>query len=131
MHNQPTQNQVPHNQVLDDITKLSEYVVCGATTRCTLGTMLSTLAMPLSHGVFLKEQPQCNIGDRIPIKNIRIFGNCKRTLPPPPCTPVVPLPWVNQKNTTLSINNQKALIDDAVCFCTFGGVISLVDSGQK
>ena len=116
--------------ILEDNSRLSEYVVNGATTSCTLGTTNSKLLMPLSHGIFLKDKAQCNVGDRIPIKNIVPFGNCKITMPPPPCVPITPLPWVNKIDTTLSLNDQKALLEDAVCFCARGGVISIEDSGQ-
>ncbi|MCL1935162.1 MAG: DUF4280 domain-containing protein [Defluviitaleaceae bacterium] len=116
--------------VIEDKSDLSEYVVNGATTKCTLGTAKSKLLMPMSHGVFLKDKPQCNVGDRIPIKNILPFGNCTISSPPPPCVPVTPAPWANKKDTTLSINDQKALLKNANCFCAIGGTISIEDSGQ-
>jgi len=83
--------------------------------------------MPLSHGIFLKDKAQCNIGDRIPIKNIIPFGNCTITSPPPPCVPATLLPWVNKKDTTLSLNGQKALIKNAICVCAIGGIITIED----
>jgi len=115
---------------LQDNSELSEYVVHGATLQCTLGTAKSTLNMPLSHGIFLKDKAQCNIGDRIPIKNIVPFGNCTITSPPPPCVPATLLPWINKKDTTLSLNGQKALIKNAICVCAIGGIITIEDSGQ-
>ncbi|MCL2610826.1 MAG: DUF4280 domain-containing protein [Defluviitaleaceae bacterium] len=117
--------------VLESNAKLSEYVVDGATLECTLGTVKSTLKMPLSHGIFLKDKAQCNVGDRIPIKNILPFGNCNITSPPPPCIPATLLPWINKKDTTLSLNEQKALIQNAICFCSIGGIITIEDSGQE
>jgi len=116
--------------VLDANSKLSEYVVCGAKLSCTLGTAKSNLKMPISHGVFLKDIPQCNINDRVPLMNILSFGSCNRSVPPPPCIPATPLPWMNKKDILLFINGSEALIKDAICSCSFGGIISIDDSGQ-
>ena len=114
-------------KTLQDKSKLSEYVVAGARLSCTLGASKSTLQMPISHGIFLKDKPQSNIQDRIPIKNIESFGSCTKI---GPCIPATALPWVNKKDSTIMINGQKALIKDAVCFCTVGGIITIEDSGQ-
>jgi len=37
---------------LEDNSRLSKYVVHGATLDCTLGTAKSKLLMPVSHGIF-------------------------------------------------------------------------------
>jgi len=65
------------------------------------------------------------------MKNILPFGNCLVTSPPPPCVPATLPLWVNKKDTTLSLNDLKALLEDAVCFCAVGGIISIDDSGQE
>jgi len=116
--------------ILDANSKLSEYVVDGAILNCPLGSAKSTLKMPTSHGVFLKDKPQCNVNDRVPLVNILSFGTCSRSAPPPPCVPATPSPWINKKDTPLIINGKEALIKDAICACSFGGIISIDDSGQ-
>lgn len=115
------------DNVLNDNSNLSEYVVEGAITRCSLGSRKSEILMPNSHGIFLKEKPQCTIYDKIPIENIAPFGGCRAIIT---CTPNIVLPWVNKKDTTLVLNDEKALIEDAVCFCTHGGIIEIEHSGQ-
>lgn len=116
-------------RVIKEAVEVSEYVVAGARLSCTLGSAPATLEMPESHGVFLQGKAQCNVGDTGSLVNITCFGACG--VPGnPPCVPKVGMPWVNNKETRLSINGQKALIKDANAFCANGGVISIDDSGQ-
>ena len=114
---------------IEDKNRLSEYVVTGATLHCTLGAAPSTLVMPVSHGVFLNGKPQCNVDDIKPI-NILSFGTCNISNPPPTCIPMVKKPWVNAFDTTLLIDDEKALTDSAHAFCALGGIISIETSGQ-
>jgi len=116
--------------VLEARRKESDYVVRGARLSCKLGSVDSKLLMIKSHGVFLRNKPQCNINDRIPMKNIMSFGVCKIFKPPPPCIPITLKPWVNKKDVPLLINGIPALITGAKCFCKRGGVISIKSSGQ-
>ena len=116
--------------VLDARSKVSDYVVRGARLSCKLGSVDSKLLMIKSHGVFLRNKPQCNINDRIPLKNIMSFGVCKMFKPPPPCIPITPKTWKNKRNVPLLINGSPALITDAICICKRGGVISIKSSGQ-
>jgi len=115
-------------KTIDSTSEISEYVVCGATTKCTKASGPSKLLMPESHDVFLKGKPQCNITDNLPLLNILSFGGCKVI---GSCVPAVVLPWINKRATTLLLDGEKALIKDAIAVCSVGGIISIEDSGQK
>lgn len=115
---------------LTDGGKKTSYVVRGATISCTLGTAKDVLNLPVSHGVYLKEKAQLNIGDSKPGKNILSFGCCMRAEPPPPCVPAICMDWINHMDTKLIIDNKKALLKSATVTCINGGIISIDDDGQ-
>jgi hypothetical protein len=109
---------------------LSKYVVRGAMVKCTLGTCPDVLNMPFSHGVFLKDKPQLNVADSVSGANIKCFGACAKSSPPPPCTPVFCGQWINVHKTHLKIENKDALIQDANLMCASGGIVSIETCGQ-
>lgn len=102
------------------------YVVRGATTSCTLGSISSRLTLTKSHGVYIKDKAQLNIMDNH-VKNILPFGKCKVGKV---CIPTVARPWQNGKETVL-IEGQPALLDSSICFCLRGGVIKIDNDGQE
>ena len=113
---------------LDDGGNITEYVVRGGTVNCSAGSHPDVLNMPYSHGVFLKDQPQLNITDSNSGKNIISFGGCGIKLGK--CVPALPSDWVNLSVTKLRIDDEEALMKDAVLFCAIGGKITISDSGQ-
>ncbi|WP_058486170.1 DUF4280 domain-containing protein [Defluviitalea phaphyphila] len=108
---------------------MNSYVVEGAKLKCSLGTKLSKLTLPKGHGVYLKNKKQANASDHIPIKNIGCFGNCLISSPPPPCVVATNSKWILTKRDVY-VGNDKALLKSSKCFCSIGGVISIVDDGQ-
>ena len=106
-----------------------EYVVNSATLECSLGGAPSNLVVLPVHRVKLRGQNRGNIGDAIPFVNILPFGACKKSSPPPPCTPACSR-WIGGKTDVL-IDGDPALLDSDVIVCSAGGgTISISDSGQ-
>jgi hypothetical protein len=116
---------------LTDKGNITSYVVRGATISCTLGTLKGSLKLPISHGVYFKGKAQLNVADSVPGKNIIGFGCCKKSSPPPPCTPAIYSKWINHMDTNLTIDNEKALLKDANVICCLGGIISIDKDGQE
>jgi len=116
---------------LTDGGNKSSYVVRGASISCSLGTAKDVLNLPISHGVYHKGKAQLNVADSVPGKNIISFGCCKKSSPPPPCTPAICMKWINYMDTKLIIDNEKALLKDATLTCMSGGIISIDDDGQE
>ncbi len=132
-------------QALGSIGAGDSYVVLGAMTECTWGSMDSRLILPMSHGVYIKGRAQLNIMDFMPIVNILPFGMCSSLLNPlvaaatianqgvlrkMPCIPVVVTPWMNGKKDKL-IENQPALLCSSMNMCLFAGLITINDDGQR
>lgn len=118
------------NEKIDDKSNVVQYVVRGATMKCSLGTDKDVLNLPFSHGVFLKDKAMTNIADSLGGKNIMCFGSCLISSPPPPCSPAVSMNWINGSETKLLIEGVEALLDDAKVTCSISGVIDFIDSGQ-
>lgn len=117
-------------QITDGGNKTT-YVVRGAVISCSLGSAKDVLNLPLSHGVYLKGKAQLNVADSKPGTNIISFGTCKRSSPPPVCTPSICTKWINHLDTNLIIDKEKALLKDANVTCVFGGIISIEQDGQE
>lgn len=120
------------------------YVVLGATTECSFGSMKSKLVTPTGHGVFINNKAQLNIMDFTPMINIMPFGLCSSLANPAvaaataancgvltkmPCIPVVVTPWLGGKMDKL-LENFPALLNDSTNMCTFCGRITITDDGQ-
>lgn len=116
---------------LSDGGNKTTYVVRGATISCTLGTAKDVINLPVSHGVYLKGKAQLNVADSVPGKNILSFGCCKKASPPPPCTPAICMKWINNMDTKLIIDKEKALLKGAKLTCVSGGIISIDKDGQE
>jgi hypothetical protein len=120
-------------------------VVMGATLQCTFGVAPSTLiVIPKGPPVMAGGPLAASIMDYAPIANIPPFGMCTSlanptvaaataaalgVLTPMPCIPVIPAPWV-PGSPTVHINNFPALNNNCKCFCTWAGVISILNPGQ-
>lgn len=106
------------------------YVVEGAVLTCSLGTKTSKLGVPLSHGSMINGKKQANIADCKSNSNIRSFGSCKRTSPPPSCSPFVILNWMKSKSK-IKVGTKVALTSNCYACCLCGGIIKIKDDGQK
>ena len=94
--------------------------------------------------IWLTGQPQANISDHVPMRNIAPFGRCHTTaypatgaataaahgkLTPMPCVPNTPFPWMGGKNDVI-LQGQPALLKTSQCKCVYGGTITLTFDGQ-
>lgn len=120
------------------------YVCSGAIMKCSMGTCPALLTVLPSRTAFLTEQPQANISDHKPFRNLGPFGNCcsmsfpatasataaaQGVLTPMPCSHNTPFPWMGGKNDYL-IKGHPALLKSSTCQCMWGGTISLITDGQ-
>lgn len=105
----------------------TEFLVRGATLKCSAGSSASKLNLPQCHGVYAGELPMINKADRQAGANIMPFGVCKVTKGP--CSPAIGGPWLKPQPKT-SINGQEAVTMDSFLVCTIGGLIEPQDSGQ-
>ena len=121
------------------------YVCSKARIRCSCGDRIATLTVFPDRTVWLTGQPQGNISDHVPMRNIAPFGRCHTVafpatgsataanhghLTPMPCVPNTPFPWMGGKNDVL-IKGQPALLKSSTCRCVYGGVISFTSDGQS
>jgi hypothetical protein len=107
----------------------TELVKEGAILTCSLGTVQTELQVPKFHGTLLKGGNPANVGDNVGNVNILPFGECARSIPKPPCSPLIVTKWVKgQKNTML--DGDLVLIKESIVPCMYGGIISIVTSGQ-
>ncbi|MEJ3720582.1 DUF4280 domain-containing protein [Paenibacillus polymyxa] len=121
------------------------YVVAGAILSCSYGTQPTRLKRPFSHGVYVKNKAQMNIGDYVPGVNIQSFGNCSSPFNPAvqasemvdiygvkkaPCVPVLTMPWLNGKSD-VKIEGQPALTQNCIHQCLYCGHIQIENDGQE
>jgi len=121
------------------------YVVAGAILSCSYGTQPTRLKRPFSHGVYVKDKAQMNIGDYLPSVNIKSFGNCSSPLNPAvqaskmvdiygvkkaPCRPALTQSWLHGKSDVL-IEGQPALTHNCTHQCLYAGNIKIEDDGQE
>ncbi len=120
-------------------------VVAGATLQCSFGAAPSSLlVVPKGPPVMAGGSLAATIMDYVPIVNVLPFGLCSSlanptvasataaalgVLTPMPCVPVIPTPWTPGVPTVF-IYNFPALNNSSKCFCTWGGVISILNPGQ-
>ncbi len=120
------------------------YVCSKAKIKCSCGDKISTLTVFPDRTIWLTGEPQANISDHIPMRNIAPFGKCHTTrypatgsataanhgkLTPMPCVPNTPFPWMNGKNDVL-LKGQPALLKSSSCKCVWGGTITFTYDGQ-
>lgn len=121
-----------------------EYVCTGAKLRCTMGTGQSTLkATPKN--VILDGKNQANIADYVSMVNVPGFGKCRSLgypptasataahhghLTPMPCVPGTCPKW-SAVDANSIVSGEPALLKQATLRCSYGGTISIVNSGQN
>lgn len=106
------------------------HVSKGAILSCSFGTSESELKVPVSHGPSLQGRNQANVKDHVGNVNIMPFGMCTKKDPPIPCSPSVSLTWINGKKD-YKLGGEMALINTCVACCMQGGIIKIIQSGQK
>lgn len=129
------------------MSDISEYVVRGAEICCNYGSHPRKLNLPVSHGSFVNGQPMMNETDCKPEVNISHFGICNHPantsgeqvyliLPNgtrargKPCQLLLTgEPWTRTK-ATVKVDGQSALTTQSLLFCTVGGNIRFINSGQ-
>ncbi|OAB35931.1 DUF4280 domain-containing protein [Paenibacillus glacialis] len=104
------------------------YVVRGAELTCSEGTYPTSLNLPRSHGVYIKEKSVMNTTDCVVEKNIGLFGFCKKT--GTVCQPELCGIWSKGKKDLL-IDEHPALVDSANLTCVLGGIISIAKNGGQ
>ena len=122
------------------------YFVRGAKMSCSKGSNERKINLPVSHGSYAKGKPILNKKDSKP-ENISYFGVCTGgacmddeeitvidkngcTKTGKKCKPITLLDWVKTKDDTL-IEGEPALTTESVIFCSHGGNIKFVTSGQE
>lgn len=124
---------------------MAQQVSTGATIKCSFGTTPSTLNVLPQNRVGASQMATATIMDHVPMANVPPFGMCITpsnpqvaaataaalgVLTPMPCIPVLPAPWA-PGSPTVKIGNQPALTNTCQLNCIWGGVITIIDSGQK
>ena len=120
------------------------YVCNNAILMCSNGDKTSRLIVSPLRTIWLTGEPQANIDDHKPMKNIQPFGKCHTVLYPPtgaatsanhgkltpmPCQPNTMMPWMRGKDDVL-LRNFPALLKTSNCRCAYGGNITIVFDGQ-
>lgn len=121
------------------------YVCSKAKIKCSCGDRISTLTVFPDRTIWLTGEPQANISDHVPMRNIAPFGRCHTMaypatgaataaahgkLTPMPCVPNTPFPWMGGKNDVL-LKGHPALLKSSTCKCVWGGTITITFDGQK
>jgi Domain of unknown function (DUF4280) len=114
---------------------MSAVLTAGSTLRCTFGTVPSEfVCLPL--GAEASEMPVATILDVVPMENILPFVMCMSPANPEviaalgapmPCVPVILDPWAPPA-ASLFVAGMPAATKNSICVCTWGGVISVVES---
>lgn len=119
------------------------YIVRGAKMKCDKGSNQRKINLPVSHGSYVKDKPILNKKDSKP-DNISYFGVCQECTEEEitvidengalktgkKCTPIISGEWVTTKDNNL-VEGQAALTTDSIIFCTHGGKIKFLTSGQE
>lgn len=123
---------------------VDSYVCSKAKIKCSCGDRISTLTVFPDRTIWLTGEPQANISDHVPMRNIAPFGKCHTTaypatgaataaahgkLTPMPCVPNTPFPWMGGKNDVL-LQGEPALLRSSQCKCVYGGTITFTYDGQ-
>jgi hypothetical protein len=102
------------------------YIVEGATVRCSMGGNPTKLQLPQDHKQYFMTKPLLNDLDRVAGVNVLPFGYCriKNT-----CNPDLFPQWDETQSDTF-IEGRPGLIEDSILGCYCGGCITITDDGQ-
>ncbi len=124
---------------------MPQQVCMGATLKCSFGVAPSSLIVLPANRVMVNNMPAANILDNKPLVNILPFGMCSSlanptvsiateaalgVLTPMPCIPATETPWVPGSPTVL-LANIPTLNNTCSLNCKWGGVITIIEAGQK
>lgn len=139
------QQQNKREEENEESGQVDSYVCSGATMKCSFGDKNAKLTVYPDRTVFLTGQPMANITDHTSLYNVAPFGKCHTTgypstaaataaahgkLTPMPCVPGTVSNWIKGKDDYI-IKGDPALLKSSYCKCCYGGVITIVDDGQK
>lgn len=115
------------------------YVVDEAKTECSQGIGISTLYKGCEWNLYLHDKKMLTIADNVPNKNVKPFPLCKspsnpaviaNDMKPAACNPVICSKWINGK-TDVILKGELALNSECLLGCVYGGIIKIVDDGQR
>ncbi|AQR96127.1 DUF4280 domain-containing protein [Clostridium saccharoperbutylacetonicum] len=115
------------------------YVVDGAIIECSQGIGESTLEKGCEWNLELHDQKILTVGDNVVNKNVQPFPLCKSPnnpavkaggMKPVPCNPVICKKWIKGK-TDFILKGEMALTSECLLSCMYGGIIEIVDDGQR
>lgn len=101
----------------------------GSQMKCSLGTKPSPIKVTSQSFKTINNALIATEGDKEGMTNVPSFGNCKRNIFFPPCTPK-PIKW-EQVAQMQSLEGQKKLTEDSFCMCSQGGKIEFIDTGSN
>ena len=104
------------------------YVVRGAEISCSEGSDPGVLNLPLSHGIYIKEQPVMNVADVIPLDNVGRCGFCKKD--GSVCEPDTFFNKWSQGKEDVLVEGEAALLSRSELICRKGGIIKIEMDGQ-
>lgn len=101
----------------------------GSQMKCSLGTKPSSIKVTSQSFKTIDNSLIATEADKAGMTNIPSFGNCRRSIFRPSCTPAS----TNWENTaqTQSLDGMKKLADDSFCMCSHGGKIEFTDTGSN
>jgi hypothetical protein len=106
------------------------YVVDGAKLKCSCGTTTCNLKVANDHKASIGGKLQANIKDSRPNANVKSFGPCGNRPKRRTCDLKITGQWTSGKND-LNVGGAPALLNSSKLRCNRGGIISIVDPGQK
>ncbi|CUU48321.1 DUF4280 domain-containing protein [Clostridium beijerinckii] len=115
------------------------YVVEGAKIICSKGIGKSTLNKPEEWNLELHDKKMLTVADNKPDENIVPFKKCTSSKNPKvkesgnnqaPCKPVITKKWAKGK-TDVYLKGELALNSECILTCMYGGIIKIIDDGQR
>lgn len=116
------------------------YVVDGAIIECSEAIGKSTLSKNYSNSnLELHGKVMVTVADNKPYANIKPFPFCKSNknptvisngMKPSVCIPAMCMKWMKGKNDVY-LNGELALNSDSKAACLYGGIIKIIDDGQR
>lgn len=115
------------------------YVVDGAKTLCSKGIGTSIVNKGCEWNLELHDKKMLTIADNVPNKNIKPFPLCTSPknpaviaagMKPAACNPVICNKWINGKIDVI-LKGELALNSECLLGCIYGGIIEIVDDGQR
>lgn len=122
---------------------MAGYVVMGAILQCSFGVATTSLIIVDPMRPMFANKFIATMMDNKPITNVATFGMCQcqanpaviaataaamGTPTPAPCVPVLAAPW--SPTGSVMVKNYPVLTSSSKLMCTYGGQISITNTGQ-